>query len=168
MTYLKQLAKLETFIFDVDGVYTDGKVTLNEEGDMLRGMNIKDGYITKEAMAQGLNIIVISGGTSEAVRKRFEKLGVKMIFLGVEDKYELLHELILDGELEPRTSGYMGDDVPDLEAMKLVDFICCPQDAIQEIKDIAHYISPVDGGEGCVRDVLEKAIKLKELWSKPR
>lgn len=165
MNYLEKLKEIDTFIFDVDGVYTDGQILLTEDGSVLRSMNIRDGYATQLAVKKGIQIIIISGGKSEAVKKRFEGLGVKMIFLGVEDKYELLHELVLDGEIEASSTGYMGDDVPDLEAMQLVDFACCPQDAIPEIHKIAQYVSPINGGAGCVREVLEKMLKVQDKWA---
>jgi len=162
--YLTELKKIQTFIFDVDGVFTDGSVFVNENGDLLRTMNIRDGYATKKAVRSGLQIIVITGGNSQGVVTRLNRLGVEKVFTGVQDKIAVLNELVDSGVIDLSTTAYMGDDMPDLKIMSKVSFKCCPSDAIPEIIEIADYVSSNPGGRGSVRDVLEKWLKLNEKW----
>lgn len=161
--YKSLLARVNTFIFDVDGVMTDGIVIL-AQGDMLRTMNVKDGYALQLAVKKGYRIIIISGGSSPAVRSRFEGLGINEIFLGVGKKIEVFHRLIRETGLDPEAALYMGDDIPDYEVMKEVAVATCPADAAEEIKHISHYISSQPGGRGCVRDVLEQVMKVQDKW----
>jgi 3-deoxy-D-manno-octulosonate 8-phosphate phosphatase (KDO 8-P phosphatase) len=162
--FLSELKGVNTFIFDVDGVYTNGKILVSENGELLRSMDIKDGYATKKAVDQGLKLIVISGGNSLGVKIRFEKLGLTEIHLGVSDKVQLVQKMIAEGKVDPLQTVYMGDDMPDLKAMQLVYLKTAPADAIPEILTVADYVSPYKGGEGCVRDLLEKTLKIQGLW----
>lgn len=162
--YKAQLGKTETFIFDVDGVFTDNIVYLSADGEQMRTANVRDGYAVQLAIKKGIQIFILSGGKSEAVRKRFEMLGVKEIHLGVPTKKVKLQEWIDSGAINPATTTYMGDDIPDYWVMQMVAMGCCPQDAAFEIRKIADYISPFKGGHGCVRDVLEQSLKLKKMW----
>ena len=162
--YLKQLEQIEHFVFDVDGVFTDGTLLVTESGEQLRSMNIRDGYAVKKAVQSGLHIVIITGGRSEGVRKRFEGLEVKDIFLGVQDKVSVLQDLAKKGQIDLQTTAYMGDDMPDLDVIQKAAFKACPADAIPEIQQVSDYVSPINGGEGCVRDLLEKALKLRGLW----
>ncbi len=165
MTNYKQLlGDVKTFIFDVDGVMTDGIVLLTAEGEMLRSMNVKDGYALQLAVKKGYRIIIISGGRCEAVRKRFQLLGVKDIFLGVSHKISVWQELMDRGDIDPMRTLYMGDDIPDFEVMEKVGVPACPADAVEEIKKISKYISSFNGGYGCVRDVLEQVMKVHGTW----
>lgn len=168
MNLLEQFAPIRTFIFDVDGVLTDGSLFLTDEGHMLRTMNIKDGYALQLAVSKGYNIWVISGGKSEPVRCRLNKLGVTEVYLGVEDKKELLQEIAADSKIAYETMLYMGDDIPDYAAMQLCGLPCCPNDAVAEVRSVAKYISPTNGGRGCVRDVIEKVLKLNNDWDLPQ
>lgn len=161
--YKSLLTGVSTFIFDVDGVMTDGIVILSQ-GDMLRTMNVKDGYALQLAVKKGYRIIIISGGSSPAVRTRFEGLGIHEVFLGVGKKTEAFHKLIDETNLDPSATLYMGDDIPDYEVMKEVAVATCPADAAEEIKHICHYISSLPGGRGCVRDVLEQVMKVQGKW----
>jgi 3-deoxy-D-manno-octulosonate 8-phosphate phosphatase (KDO 8-P phosphatase) len=156
---------ITTFIFDVDGVLTDGTVFVLDNGEMARRMNIKDGYALQLAIKKGYRIAIISGGTSNAVKERLNKLGIKDVFLNVVDKKEVLEKYILKHQLQSNEVLFMGDDLPDLEPMQLVGLPCCPFDAAIEIKQISQYISPIIGGGGCVRDVIEKVLKLNQHWS---
>jgi 3-deoxy-D-manno-octulosonate 8-phosphate phosphatase (KDO 8-P phosphatase) len=156
---------ITTFIFDVDGVLTNGTILLLNNGEMARQMNIKDGYSLQLAVKKGYRIAIISGGNSTAVKDRFTKLGIKDVFLNVVDKKEVLEKYILKHQLETKEVLFMGDDLPDLEPMQLVGLPCCPFDAATEIKQISQYISPIIGGSGCVRDVIEKVLKLNQHWS---
>ncbi|MCB9246898.1 MAG: HAD hydrolase family protein [Flavobacteriales bacterium] len=162
--YLQQLAQIKTFIFDVDGVYTNGQVLVTDSGEFYRMVDIKDGYATTRAVKSGFRLIIISGGRSEGIRMRFERLGVTEVFLGIENKLEVFEELQRTTGLDPSKTAYMGDDMPDLQVMQKVGLPVCPSDAVPEIKSICSYVSPYPGGGGCVRDILEKALKLQGLW----
>lgn len=162
--YKEYLNYVDTFIFDVDGVLTDGSIQVSTQGELLRTMNIKDGYALKAANLAGLHVCIISGGNNEGVRKRLRDLGITNIFLGVQDKVECLKEFFDIYSIDPENVLYMGDDIPDLYAMKLVGMPCCPQDAVTEIKEISRYVSHRKGGQGCVRDVIEQVLKVQGKW----
>ncbi|HNE92693.1 MAG TPA: HAD hydrolase family protein [Chitinophagaceae bacterium] len=164
MNVLEQFSKIKTFVFDMDGVLTDGSLTLLPDGAMCRRMNIKDGYALQLAVKKQYNIVVISGGTSPESEMRLRKLGITNIFMQVPDKATLLKEFLEEKKILSEQVLFMGDDVPDFNAMQIVGLPCCPTDAAIEIKEIAHYISPLKGGEGCVRDVIEKVLKLQHNW----
>ena len=158
--------KIDTFIFDVDGVFTDSSLLLAENGDMLRKMTTRDGYALKKLVRSGYRVVIITGGNSVGVQKRFESMGVDMYYSGIHDKIGLYESLLKNREIPENDSClYMGDDMPDLPVIKKVGLGCCPTDAIPEVKKIADYISPYSGGEGCVRDVIEKVLKLNNQWS---
>jgi 3-deoxy-D-manno-octulosonate 8-phosphate phosphatase (KDO 8-P phosphatase) len=162
--YKAQLKEIDTFIFDVDGVFTDNIVYLTADGDQMRTANVRDGYAVQLAVKKGLRIAIISGGKNEAVRKRFEMLGVKDIFLGSSDKIKVYESYLAQYNIKEELVCYMGDDIPDYPVMKRVGLPTCPADAAHEIRSIATYISPSEGGKGCVRDILEQALKIKGLW----
>jgi 3-deoxy-D-manno-octulosonate 8-phosphate phosphatase (KDO 8-P phosphatase) len=162
--YKEYLQHITTFIFDVDGVLTDGTVTITTSGDMLRKMNIKDGYALKTAVDNGFNVCVISGGSNKGVRKRLQGLGITDIYLGAHNKIEQLEEYLDIYNIKTESVLYMGDDIPDIPVMKLVSLPCCPQDAVPEIKAISKYISHKNGGKGAVRDVIEQVLKVHNKW----
>lgn len=164
MSVLQLFKQIKTFVFDVDGVLATEILVILQGGDMARNMNSKDGYALQLAVKKGYGVVIISGGTSEPVRQRFERLGVRDVFLGVYDKKEILLEYARKKQLHLHEMLYMGDDIPDYVVMNLVGLPCCPADAVQEIKQISKYISPVDGGRGCGRDVIEKVLKLNGHW----
>lgn len=161
---LEQFAGIKAFFLDVDGVLTDGSVHVTEQGEQLRRFSVRDGYAIQLAVKRGLHIFIISGGKSQGVRHRFRGLGVEEIHLDISDKLPLMQDLIKRYSFDRKEVAFMGDDMPDLACMKEVGLALCPQDAAEEIKAIAHYVSPQRGGEGCVRDVLEKALKLQKKW----
>lgn len=165
MNMLSSFKEIRAFILDVDGVLTDGSLLLLDDGQMARKMNIRDGYALQLAVKKGYHVMVISGGTSLAVQHRLEKLGVKEVHMGVTDKKSLLEGFIHLHGLSREQILFMGDDMPDLEAMKLAGLPCCPSDAAPEIRTVSTYISPVNGGYGCVRDVIEKVLKLNQHWN---
>ena len=167
MNLLELFAPIRTFVLDVDGVLTDGSLLATEDGQLLRKMNIKDGYAIQLAIKKGYKVWILSGAKSEGVRIRLQKLGVKDVHIGIETKKELLMDIALASETAYDSVLYMGDDIPDYAAMQLCGLPCCPADAVAEIKGIAKYISPYKGGEGCVRDVIEKVLKLNGDWELP-
>ncbi len=165
MTNYKQLlADIDTFVFDVDGVMTNGIILLTPEGEMLRSMNVKDGYALQLAVKKGYRIIIITGGSCEAVKGRFLSLGIKDIYLGVSNKLELFNSIVEEENLDKKRILYMGDDLPDYEVMREVGVAACPANAVEEIKGISRYISGQDGGYGCVRDVIEQVMRIQNQW----
>ncbi|MBD1433865.1 HAD hydrolase family protein [Sphingobacterium sp. DN00404] len=161
---LQAFANINVLFLDVDGVLTDGSVLVTEQGEQLRRFSIKDGYAIQLAIKRGLRIAVISGGKSQGVLQRLRGLGVEDVFLGVGDKLTVMHDIILRYNVALTEVAFMGDDIPDLACLKQVGLPICPQDAVEEIKAVAHYVSPQKGGEGCVRDVIEKILKLQKKW----
>ncbi len=157
------LTNIKCFVFDIDGVLTNGSVIVLQN-ELHRTMNIKDGFALKEAVDKGYHVAIISGGKSESTRTRLANLGIKDIYLGVNDKTEKLDEIKLMYDLKSDEILYMGDDIPDFKVMQQVGAPCCPNDATHEIRAISVYVSPFKGGEGCVRDVIEQTMKLQGKW----
>lgn len=164
ISYKQKLKNISTLIFDVDGVLTDGTLILTPDGEMVRTMNTKDGYAIKLAVKKGLRIAVITGGRDSMVEKRMRYLGVTDIYLGSENKLDSFEDLVFSYDLKPEEILFMGDDIPDLEVMSRVGLACCPNDAVADIRSICEYISPADGGRGCVRDIIEQTMKAKGIW----
>ncbi|WP_250432413.1 KdsC family phosphatase [Hanstruepera flava] len=163
-SYKEYLKHINTFILDIDGVLTDGSVMVTTSGEMLRSMNIKDGYAIKTAIDKGFNICIISGGSNEGVRVRLNGLGVTDVFLGAHNKIEQLNTYLASKNVDLKNVLYMGDDLPDYPVMKLVGLPTCPQDAAPEIKAISKYVSHKNGGKGAVRDVIEQVLKVQDKW----
>lgn len=161
---LTKFKLINTFIFDMDGVLTDGSLLILNDNEWFRTMDIKDGYAMHAAANHGYKMVVISGSTSEPAKKRLHHLGVKDVFMGIDNKKELLQKYIAEHDLNPVEVLYMGDDIPDYGCMDVVGMSCCPADAASELKQIVKYISPFNGGHGCVRDVIEKVLKLHGKW----
>lgn len=163
-SYKELMPHITTFIFDVDGVLTDGKVTIFPDGQLIRTMNIKDGYALKTAIDKGFNVCIISGGTNEAVKSRLKGLGITDIYLGAHQKVNQLKEYLNNYNIKTENVLYMGDDIPDYPVMKLIGLPTCPKDAVAEIQDISLYVSHKKGGNGCVRDVIEQVLKVQDMW----
>lgn len=163
-SYKEIMNDITTFVFDVDGVLTDGSVFVTNEGEMLRTMNIKDGYAMKAAVDSGYNVCIISGGSNEGVRVRLRNLGITDIHLGTPDKVKTFREYTDVNNIKPEQVLYMGDDIPDYYVMQLVGLPTSPQDASSEIKGISTYISHKNGGKGAVRDVIEQVMKVQGKW----
>lgn len=155
---------ITTFIFDVDGVLTDGTVLVLENGLQARRMSIKDGYALQLAIKKKYHLLVVSGAAVSPVIDRLHKLGITDVFMGIGDKRTFISHYIANHGISAGQVLYMGDDIPDLPAMKLVGLPVCPSDAVQEVRDAAKYISPAFGGRGCVRDVIEKVLKAQNNW----
>ena len=156
--------EINTFIFDVDGVMTDGKLLVTEGGEFLRAFNSKDGYAMRRALEEGYNVCVITGGRGGSVEHRMKKLGIRHLFTGADPKLPVYQRYCSINSIQHLKVLYMGDDLNDFEVMKKVGLPCCPADACPEIMAISNYISPFKGGEGCVRDVIEKVMKLHGKW----
>jgi 3-deoxy-D-manno-octulosonate 8-phosphate phosphatase (KDO 8-P phosphatase) len=149
----------------VDGVLTDGTLLVMPGGLMVRRMNIKDGYALQLAVKKGYHVAIISGGDSPEVKERLLKLGVTDVYMKVKDKLSVLQDYLLLNGLDAASTAYMGDDIPDYDVMKVVALPSCPADAATEIKEIAAYVSPLNGGAGCVRDLIEKIMRVRGDWS---
>jgi len=164
MNSLSLFKLVSTFVFDVDGVMTDGTLLVLEDGQFARRMHIRDGYALQLAVRRGYQVAVISGGRSGAVATRLQLLGISDVFLGVEDKAAVLETYLRKKQLDRARTLYMGDDIPDLEAIRMAGIRTAPRDACPEIRAECQYISPLKGGEGCVRDVIEKVLRLRGDW----
>ena len=164
MSYKKKLSQITTFIFDVDGVLTDGNVILESSGEMVRTMHTKDGYALQHAVKKGYHIVIISGGSSFMVKKRLEGLGIEYIYLGKDQKLPVLNEHLKKHNISLNQVLYMGDDIPDLPCLKMVGISSCPKDASVEVREVCDYISHINGGKGCVRDVLEQTMRIQNKW----
>lgn len=163
-SYKEYLEHITTFIFDVDGVFTDGSVMITTSGELIRTMNVKDGYALKAALNMGFNLCIISAGTNEGVRIRLNGLGVSDVYLNSQNKIEQLHDYLNKKNIKTENVLYMGDDIPDYQVMKIIGLPCCPQDAVPEIKNVSKYISHKKGGKGAVRDVIEQVLKVQGKW----
>ena len=163
--YKHLLPKIKTFIFDVDGVLTDGKILINSDGELLRSFDTKDGYSMKCALVKGFKIAIITGGRNEAVRERFKELGVIDIYLGAHHKLDAYQDLMDNFDLNPEEILYIGDDIPDIPVMEKVGLGCCPADAASDVKAMADYVSHKKGGEGCVRELIEQVLRVQGKWS---
>jgi len=162
--FKEELRKVKAFAFDVDGVLSCQIMPMHPRGIPMRTINIKDGYALQLAVKKGYPIAIITGGNTRAVRKRFEGLGITDIYLNSSNKKTDFEDFIKKHELEPATVLYMGDDVPDYEVMKQVGFPTCPADAVVEIKQISKYVSNLEGGHGCVREIIEQVLRLHNKW----
>ncbi len=164
MSYLNNLKNIKAFVFDVDGVFTDGSVYLLPEGNMCRVMNVLDGYAVVKALKYGYKICVITGGDDAMVKHRIHYLGIEDYYAKVSNKIEKYEAFKQKYSLADEEILSMGDDLPDLEMMKRSGTATCPENAVPEIKAISNYISPIQGGKGAVRDVIEQVMKAQGTW----
>lgn|SRR6476661_659915 len=164
MNLIDKFKVVTTFILDVDGVLTDGTVYVFDSGEQVRRMSIKDGFALQLAVKKGYRMLIISGGNSPAVITRLKKLGITDIFMNVLDKKAIIVQYMQDHGLNKEQVLYMGDDIPDYVAMKTVGMPVAPADAAHEIRKAALYISTAEGGKGCVREVIEKVLRLNGHW----
>jgi 3-deoxy-D-manno-octulosonate 8-phosphate phosphatase (KDO 8-P phosphatase) len=162
--YKEKLKFIRAFVFDVDGVFTDGQVYLYPGNEFVRSMNIKDGYAVQHCIKMNYPVAIVSGGNSEAVRERFRRLGVTDIYLSSSSKLEDYEDFRIKYGFEHEHILYMGDDIPDYQIMQKAGIPACPKDAVPEIQKIAKYISGKGGGLGCVRDVIEQVLRVQDKW----
>ena len=156
--------KINTFILDVDGVFTDGKLMITEEGHFLRSMSVRDGMALKVAQREGYTIAIITKGDSKGVKMRLKALGTHHFYDGVKDKNVPFQELVTEHGIDPQRSVYMGDDLADLVLFDKVLLSACPNDAANDVLKRAEYISPKNGGDGAVRDLIEKTLRCQGKW----
>lgn len=158
------LSLIRGFVFDVDGVLSPSTIPTSPDGEPLRMVNIKDGYALQLAAKLGFPIAIITGGTSRGVAVRYHGLGIPDVYMGAGEKMEVLTEWLENRELRPEQIAYAGDDIPDYPAMRHVGLSVAPADACPDILDIATYISPVKGGYGVARDLIEQVLRAQDLW----
>jgi 3-deoxy-D-manno-octulosonate 8-phosphate phosphatase (KDO 8-P phosphatase) len=163
-SFLTKLKDITTFIFDVDGVLTDGTIFVSEDGRQTRAFNIKDGYAMQLAVKCGYSVCTISGSRSKSALYRLNSLGIQDVYMGIHTKIEKVKLYLEEKHLSPEKVIYVGDDITDYEAMKIVGLPVCPADAAEEVKAISKYISPFNGGRGCARDIIEKVLKVQNKW----
>ena len=158
------LTKIRGVAFDIDGVLSPSTIPMDSEGMPARMVNIKDGYALQLAVKKGLNICIISGGKGDAVRKRYEALGIKDIYLGVSKKIDIFNSWLSERGLFEEEVAFMGDDIPDLQVLMRAGLSCCPSDAAPEVRMGCRFVSRKMGGYGCARDLLEQILKAQSLW----
>lgn len=164
MNLLQRFQKIRMFIFDVDGVLTNGDLLILESGEMARVMNVKDGYALQLALKLEYRVIVVSGSAPSAVQQRLQKLGIREVYFEIRDKKQFVQQLMNDQGMAPDEVLFMGDDVPDLPVFDVVGLPACPADAVGEVQQKARFISGFNGGRGCVREVIEKVLRSNGHW----
>ncbi len=164
MNALERFRGIHTFIFDVDGVFTDNSLMVLENGRLLRTMSARDGYAVKQALNNNYRVAIITGGRSTGVKDRLMALGIEDYFDGVQNKISVFEKYISDNNLDTSGVLYMGDDIPDYEVLRRVGLPTCPKDAVHEVKSVSQYICSKNGGAGCVREIIEKVMKLHDRW----
>jgi len=162
--FLSQLKDIKAFVLDIDGVLTDATIHVTETGEQLRKFNVRDGYALQLAVKKGYLICVISGGKSASVLHRLNGLGITDIYLGIDKKLDVFRDFIAERGIFSSEVLYMGDDIPDIPVMEVCGASACPADAVEEVKAISSYIATKNGGFGCVREVIEKVLKVQGQW----
>ena len=164
-SYKKKLNHITTFIFDIDGVLTDGTVHITSTGDLMRTMHTKDGFAVKVALKKGYKVAIISGARDANVITRLTYLGIKDVFISIDNKLPVFEKYLKDNHLTPTEVLYMGDDIPDIPLLKKAGLSAAPRDAVQEVLDTVDYISHKKGGKTCVRDVIEQVLRVQGKWT---
>jgi len=167
MHLLEKLSGVQLLVFDLDGVLTNGKLLVMPNGEWIREMDIKDGYALQHAVKSGLKVAVITGSNSTPVKERLSKLGVELFYENTSQKSLIIKHLLSDFNIDRSAALFMGDDLPDLDAFEAVGIKTCPVDAAPELLQVADYVSPRSGGNGCVRDIIEKTLRTQGKWSAP-
>jgi 3-deoxy-D-manno-octulosonate 8-phosphate phosphatase (KDO 8-P phosphatase) len=165
LNFKEKLTKIKAFVFDVDGVFS-GSFLVDNQAEYLRLMNAKDGFAVRYAVESGFIVGIITGGVSESVKMRFNYLGITDIYLNSRNKIEDFEDFYYKYNLKPEEILYMGDDLPDYEILATTNVVAtCPADAVREIIEVCEYISDKNGGEGCVRDVVEQVLRSQNKWN---
>ena len=164
--FKEDIARVEAFVFDVDGVMTDGGIIPTPDGDFIRRYYAKDGYAMACAIREGYKVCIISGGRGAMLENRLKMLGVTRMYLDCMDKVAAIEEFLADYNLDRENVIYMGDDIPDLECMRVVGIPVCPADAAMEVVEASRYVSEYDGGRGAVRDIVEQVLRVQGKWAK--
>lgn len=164
--FKEDIAKIEAFVFDVDGVMTDGSIVPMIDGDFIRSYNAKDGYAIAYAIRKGYKVCIISGGYGKTLEYRLKMLGITRIYLDCMDKITAMTEFLTQEGINLENVVYMGDDIPDLECMRAVGIPVCPSDAVSEVIEASRYVSEFKGGRGAVRDVVEQVLRSRDDWAK--
>lgn len=164
--FKEEIALTEAFVFDVDGVMTDGGIIPTVDGDFIRRYNAKDGYALAYAIRMGYKVCIITGGRGKTLENRLKMLGIKRSYTDCMNKIEALHEFFTEEGVDPAHAIYMGDDIPDLECMREVGIPVCPADAAAEVIEASRYVSEFKGGEGAVRDIVEQVLRARGDWAR--
>ena len=160
------LNRIKAFAFDIDGVATDGTLLCMPDGDFLRLYDAKDGFAIRMACMNGYPVAVITGGSSESIRKRMTASGIKPedVFLHCRDKMVEFRQFCERYSLSPEEVMYFGDDVPDVEVMQACGCAVCPSDAVPEAQRAADWMTDAPGGKGCLREAIENTLKKQGKW----
>ena len=164
--FKEDIARTEAFIFDVDGVMTDGGIIPTLDGDFIRRYNAKDGYALGYAVKMGYKVCIITGGRGKTLENRLRMLGINRYYTDCMDKITAMREYFADEGIDPAHAIYMGDDIPDLECMRAVGIPVCPADAVSEVIEASRYVSEFRGGEGAVRDIVEQVLRARGDWAR--
>jgi len=164
-SYKKKLNHITTFIFDIDGVLTNGKVYIPDTGNLMRSMHTKDGFAIKTALKKGYKVAIISGAQDENVIRRLKYLNIEDVYIKIQDKLSVYNKYLEENNLQQNEVLYMGDDIPDIPVLRNVGLSAAPRDAVQEVLDTVDYISHKNGGETCVRDVIEQVLRVQGNWT---
>ena len=162
---LAAFKRVTTFIIDLDGVLTDGSLLILENGLYARKLHVKDSFAMQMAVKKGYRVAVIAGGVADPVKERLLKLGIRDVEMPVADKTAFIRQYISTHQLDVSEVLYIADDLPDVAALKIAGMPCCPADAAPEVLKIVKYVASLKGGEGCVREVIEKVLKLNDHWT---
>ncbi len=162
--FKEDIARTEAFVFDVDGVFTDGGLIPTADGDFLRQYNTKDGFVIRYALKKGMPVFIITGGQGNNIERRFTDLGVTGIYKKADEKLNILKEIIAEHGFNRENIVFMGDDAPDVECMMYVGIPVCPADAVSDVLNVARYVSEFKGGQGCVRDIVEQVLRAQNKW----
>lgn len=164
MSYLDHFKAIKAFVFDIDGVLTDGRVVLLPSGEQMRHMHSKDGYALQLAVKMGFHVAIISGSNATQVKDRLRAMGITDVYLQSSHKDEAMTDFMYSYDLKPEQIMYMGDDIPDIVALRMVGLPCTPKDGAPEVKAMSKFISTYEGGSGCVRDIIEQIMKSQGKW----
>lgn len=164
--FFEQLSDVRLLVLDVDGVLTDNNILCTEDGHLLRTMHVRDGYAMYTALQEGLQILIITGGNSHGVTTRLKNIGDGSIqvFTGIRHKLPVLEKYCKENNFQSHEVLYMGDDILDISVMEWSGYSACPVDAVPEVKAISQYICNLEGGKGCVREVIEIILKQQNKW----